>query len=307
MKILMLYARDQYTTARHFENAIRRTKEFQFLGVGFTKQGLASVQGDNAWIPSGQEIVITDLLTKLPARPDVIIAMQGFTHMKVYGLESIDIPTVYYGIDTHMVKDMIFDEAKNYKHVFFAQKKAIPEFKEFCGKESHWLPCCAEPIIHKPMDFKEEYDFAFVGGVDMSEAHKSRRDAIMKLKEKYKVFVGNAYGYFMTMQYNKAKVVFNYAVNDDLNMRVFEAMACKRPLLTNKLSLQSGLSDLFKDGEHYIGFDDKDLMEKAEMLIKDKALRDKIALSGYNETIKNHTYTKRLEDLWKEVRTSKQQ
>jgi spore maturation protein CgeB len=229
--------------------------------------------------------------------------MQGFAPMKIYGLESVDIPTVYYGIDTHMVRDVIFEEAKNYKHVFFAQKKAIPDFKEFCGKESHWLPCCAEPLNHKPMNFEPEYDFAFVGGIDLSEAHKHRRDAIKKLKEKYKVFVGNAYGYFMTMQYNKAKVVFNYAVNDDVNMRVFEAMACKRPLLTNKLSVESGLNELFVDGTHLMTFTDEDLMEKAEILIKDKGLRDKIALAGYNEVVNNHTYEKRMEEIWQTIKT----
>ena len=300
-RILMCYSRDEYTTARHFENVIRKSKEHQFLGVGFTKPNLASVMGDQAWIPTAQELVLPDLLAKLPAKPDIVIVMQGFAPMKIYGIESIDIPSVYYGIDTHMVRDVIFEEAKNYKHVFFAQKKAIPEFKEFCGKESHWLPCCAEPLIHKPMNFEPEYDFAFVGGIDLSEAHKPRRDAIKKLKEKYKVFVGNAYGYFMTMQYNKAKVVFNYAVNDDLNMRVFEAMACKRPLLTNKLSVESGLNELFEDGTHLMTFDDNNLMEKAELLIKNKELRDKLAQSGYTEVVNKHTYQKRLEAIWQTV------
>jgi spore maturation protein CgeB len=152
------------------------------------------------------------------------------------------------------------------------------------------------------MNFEEEYDFAFVGGVDLIEAHKKRRDAIKLLKTKYKVFAGGAYGYFMTMIYNKSKVVFNYAVNDDLNMRFFEAMACKRPLLVNKLSPESGVDDLFKDGEHYLSFTDKDLMEKAEMIIKDKKLRDKLAETGYNETIKNHTYTKRTEEIWQRIK-----
>lgn len=302
MKVLFIYAKDEYTTGRHFENVIRKSREHQFLGVGFTKPNLTSVMGDQAWIPTGQEIVLPDLLAKLPAKPDVVIAMQGFAPMKIYGLESVDIPMVYYGIDTHMVRDMIFDEAKNYKHVFFAQKKALPEFKEFCGKDADWLPCCAEPLIHKPMNFEPEYDFAFVGGIDLSEAHKPRRDAIKKLKEKYKVFVGNAYGYFMTMQYNKAKVVFNYAVNDDLNMRVFEAMACKRPLLTNKLSVESGLNELFEDGTHLMTFTDETLMERADMLIKDEAMRKKLAETGYNEVMLKHTYDKRMEAIWQRMK-----
>jgi len=298
MKILIIYGKDEYTTARHFEEYLKRSPQHQVIGMGLIKQGLASVVGDQSWIQTGDKLVINEVLRSLPAAPEVIITMQGFQMMEIYGIENIEIPTIFYGIDTHTrTRDLIYREASKYKQVYFAQKKAIKEFKEIYNKESGWMPCCAEPLIHKPMDFDLEYDFAFVGGADLPEAHKLRRETLKKLMTKYKVFIGNAYGYFMSMVYNKARVVFNHACNDDVNMRIFEAMACKRALLTNNLSPESGLNDLFEAGKHYIPFDDKNLMDQAEKLIKDDKLRQLIAETGYKEVLEKHTYEKRMEEM----------
>lgn len=295
-KCLLLYSKDEYTTATHIENYLKTSKH-QVITAGVTKPGLANVSQDRINTPP--EFVITDVLKVMPIQPDIVISVQGFYNQVIHGIDLLNIPTVYYGIDTHtQSKDHIFSEAKKYKNVYFAQVKGCVDYLKETGKQSKWLPCCAEPLIHKELVCDNEYDFAFVGGVDLVDAHKPRREALKKLiAEGYQVWVGNAYGFFMSQIYSKAKVVFNYSMNDDINMRLFEGMACNRAVLTNKLSTESGINDLFNDGEHLVSFTDDTLLSKAKKLISDDNYRETIANNGYKEVISKHTYKQRTEDM----------
>lgn len=295
-KCLLLYSKDEYTTATHIENYLKTSKH-QVITAGVTKPGLANVDETRIHTPS--EFVITDVLKVMPIQPDIVLSVQGFHNMTIHGVDLLNIPTIYYGIDTHtQTKEHIFNEAKKYKQVCFTQMKGCDDFYHETDRQSKWLPCCAEPLIHKELTCENEYDFAFVGGVDLEVAHKPRRDALKKLiAEGYRVWVGNAYGFFMSQIYSKSKVVFNYSMNDDINMRIFEGMSCKRALLTNELSALSGLAELFKDGEHIVTFTDKTLLEQAKRLISDDKYRETIANNGYKEVISKHTYKHRTEEM----------
>jgi spore maturation protein CgeB len=54
----------------------------------------------------------------------------------------------------------------------------------------------------------------------------------------------------MAETYSASRIVFNRSIRDDLNMRVFEALACGSMLLTNALPPESGQEELFVDGTH---------------------------------------------------------
>ena len=50
------------------------------------------------------------------------------------------------------------------------------------------------------------------------------------------MFVGRAYFDEMARAYSAARLAFNRSVKNDVNMRVFEAVACGSLLLTNDLA-----------------------------------------------------------------------
>ena len=296
MRVLMIYSKDAYTTGIYFDNAMRRSKDIQLLTAGFNQQGIINTTE----IQTGQEIVISELLARLPAKPELIFVMQGFAPMFVHGIEKVDIPTAFYGIDTHTkAKDYLFGEAKKYKHVFFAHSQGVEEFRALTRRNNvHWLPCCAEPEIHRDFGLKEIYDLGFIGGIDLKEAHKPRRDLLKALAKKYKIIVGNAYGLAMTMKYNQCKLIFNYSMNDDINMRIFEALACGKVVLQNRLSKESKLDTLLKDRIHYIAFDgEKDLMKQANDLLSNPEARTLIGKTGQAEVLHNHTYESRIKEM----------
>lgn len=289
MKVLMIYSKHEYTTARFIENSLRRSPDAQMLCVG--------VNGTDIQTPD--KITLSELFTKIPDMPELVLVMEGHTPMEIYGIEKSPIPTVYYGIDTHMHKEISFAEANRYKFVFFAQKKGVEDFKAETGhKNTFWLPCSAEQMIHRPFDVKEINDIAFIGGVDMLKAHKQRRDYLKKLNENFKLFMGRAMGLWMSYCYAKAKMVFNCSVKGDLNMRVFEALACKKLLITDKLPDETGVDELFIEGTDYISYkDEKELIDKVKYYLDHKEERLKIAESGYAKVLKGHTYDARVKEM----------
>ncbi len=96
--------------------------------------------------------------------------------------------------------------------------------------------------------------------------------------------------------YARARVVFNQHVSNDLNFRVFEAMACGRALLTDAQT--NGQYELFEDDRHYVLFkDERDLERQLLRLLGDDALRTRIEREAATTAHAQHTTGARVRQL----------
>ena len=86
------------------------------------------------------------------------------------------------------------------------------------------------------------------------------------------------------------RLLFNAAVKNDLNMRVFESLAIGKCLLTDDVP---GLRDLFVPGEDLATYDDRSLVEVARTLLGNPELRTRLAASGRKKVLAAHTYLHR--------------
>ena len=78
-------------------------------------------------------------------------------------------------------------------------------------------------------------------------------------------------------------VSFNASLNNDLNLRVFETLSAGGCLLTDRLSAQSGLDLILKEGEHFAGYDSVDeCVEQARFLLAHPDVALKLARSGHD-------------------------
>ena len=76
-------------------------------------------------------------------------------------------------------------------------------------------------------------------------------------------FVGQRFFDAMARTYSASRIVFNRSIRNDVNMRVFEALACGSLLLTNDLA-DNGQAELFRDGEHLATYADaEELLDRA--------------------------------------------
>jgi len=195
-------------------------------------------------------------------------------------------------IDNHIHRGTCVDKYQEVDHVFVTQKGYLPLYPK---NKTTWLPLACYPKLHKLYeDEKVEYDVGFLG----NDTYPRRRGLLDKIGKKYKLLrstsdPGEAY----SRKLSKCKILFNCSMDNDMNMRVFEAISTGRLLLTDKVD---GQDDVLKDGEHYVSFKEwKDLDEKIEYYLKNDKERESIAKSGADYVHLEHTYAKRLETILK--------
>ena len=98
-------------------------------------------------------------------------------------------------------------------------------------------------------------------------------------------------------KFSQSKIIVNESIQDDLNMRVFESLACKRLLLTEDIP---AVRDHFEDGKHLVLFKTHDeAVEKAKYYLAHDEERNAIAEAGYKEFLEKHTYAHRANEILK--------
>lgn len=203
-------------------------------------------------------------------------------------------PNVYVCSDAHLGYDYRLDLARKFDWVFCNQLRACEEFiKEGLSPERCiWLPHAVEPIAYPQKDMIKKYDVSFIGNV----GSWNRVDFLDRMFKEFPNFIyGKKLFEEAAEAFCSSKIVLNISIKDDINMRVFEALATKSLLLTNELPT---LPYLFKDGEHFVTYkDNDDAVKKARYYLEHEDEAAKIAEAGYKEVMAKHTYTHRLKSV----------
>ena len=152
--------------------------------------------------------------------------------------------------------------------------------------------------LHGKHDVAKKYDVAFVGHLFPGP----RTDLLNLIRRKYPdSLIGQCYFHEMARTYSAARTVFNRSIKNDVNMRVFEALASGSLLVTNDLS-ENGQAELFRDGVHLATYREaEDLLDKIAFYLGRESLREKIADAGRAKVLDKHTYFHRMERLLQET------
>ena len=207
-------------------------------------------------------------------------------------------PVAWWAIDTHLDFGRTLERAWQSDFVFVAQRDGAERFGREGISGVKWLPLACDPAIHRPHSVSKQFDVAFVG-------HKlpgERSRLLHLIRETFpNHFVGQCYRDEMAKTYSASRIVFNRSVKRDINMRVFEGLACGSLLLTNDLS-DNGQCELFQDGVHLVTYQsDEELIDKARFYLKDETEREQIAKAGLQQVLSAHTYRHRMETLLETV------
>ena len=201
-------------------------------------------------------------------------------------------PLIYWAIDTHVDMASCLAKSKHADIIFAAQKDGAEELARLSGKEVTWLPLACDPMIHyEPRRFEKKHDICFIGTVGLEDQFTERLDFLEMMFKQYRFYYGNRYFMDATKKYAESKVILNLAIKDDINMRVFEAMASGSLLITNHVSY---LQDLFPC---LPTFQDTDgAMELVDYYLQHDDEREKLARELQQEVLQ-HTYYKRVEKI----------
>ncbi len=215
-----------------------------------------------------------------------------------YHLPSELRPSVFWAIDTHVNFDSCLSKARGFDLVFAAQRDGADRLRMAGIASADWLPLACDPEIHRKHDIAKQYDVAFVGSVFPGP----RAELLDLIRRKFRnAFIGQCYFDDMARTYSAAQIIFNRSIKNDVNMRVFEALACGSLLATNDLS-DNGQAELFRDGVHLATYREADdMLDKLAYYLRRDAIREKIAAAGRAEVSSKHTYGHRMERLLREA------
>jgi hypothetical protein len=230
-------------------------------------------------------------------RPQLVVAISGGGIPMHLNMAALRCPAVYLSIDTWQSL-LDYSEALHYDLVFTGQREFTGPMRATGSRHARWLPLGADPELHCPEAGEEDHDIAFAGGLS-NDVHRERVTLLRALARNHTVLAEeNAYGSEANRLFARGRVAFNHAAVRDVNMRVFEALAMNRPLLTNRDSAENGLLDMFTDGVHLAVYDgEEDLLRQAGKLLADEETRRAMAAAGRAEVLARHTYDHRVLEI----------
>lgn len=202
-------------------------------------------------------------------------------------------PRACWVIDTHLGYERCRERAIGCDLVFAAQKNGAERLQQE-GIDAMWLPLACDPEVHRRHAVPVEYDWCFVGTVRAGR----RPELLRHLEQRFpRGFVGQRYFDEMARTYSASKLIINQSVRDDVNMRVFEAVACGSLLLTNDLR-ENGQAELLQDSVHCAVYrDEGELEERLAYYLQHDAERERIAAAGREEVLAKHTYRHRMQTI----------
>lgn len=230
--------------------------------------------------------------------PDLVLFIEGGS-MQLFpiGLDAISCLTAWYGIDTHMNYQKHLFIARLFDVTFVAQKEYVERFIADGIRQVSWLPLAAAPSIYPNGGHERKYDISYVGSNDAS-MHPERHQILATLQKQFSnVWIGKASPIEMGRIYSESKMVFNRSINNDVNMRIFEAMGAGAVLLTNEIS-HNGLEDLFPTNKPFIVYkNEADLLRSVNELLNDPERLNEMGAAAKALIEEQHTYQLRTQVL----------
>jgi hypothetical protein len=208
------------------------------------------------------------------------------------GLEGLSVPKFAWLIDTHKKPSFHREIGQGMDHTFYAHRIWGHVF----ATSASWLPLHADERIFYPVARERDLDAVFIGSQDW------RADPLRRIAEKHglRIHVSCTTGPREKSEtaalYARAKLVFNRHCANDLNFRVFEAMAAGRVVLTD--AQWNGQYDLLEDGKHYVLYkDERDLERQVLHYLQDDRARARIEAAAAALASREHTTRARVRQL----------
>lgn len=180
----------------------------------------------------------------------------------------------------------------NYDLIMSPDIRAVREYNNL-GFKAIWSPHFADPLFLGE-EIKPKYDA-------ITSRHFSEPFfAELKIKLGERFYARNEFinekNHLSFLK--QGKIVIQNSKYKEISRRIFEGMLANRLVIADRPDPTTEISLLFEENKDIVYFDNlEDCVEKINFYIKNNKEQQKIALSGYNKVLKQHTIKKRIEKL----------
>jgi hypothetical protein len=288
----------------YYIGALRESCEVRVMGPEATHERLAGCGREHLRrdaIPPDYPVDFEqsfDLVRELDGwRPDLVLGVSGIGGMPLYrGIAELPWPTAYITVDTWQCL-LDYRQAMQYDVAFAAQREFVPHLRATGCREAHWLALAASPAHHFPAGGEETHDIAFAGGLH-DAVHAQRRELLDALRPDFSVLAeSNCYGAELRSITARGRLAFNHSAVQEVNMRIFEAMAMGKPLLTSAGAESNGLLELFENGRDLWLYDSAESLHRVCAGLLADTHRERIGRRARDLVLERHTYAHRAQTL----------
>lgn len=247
-----------------------------------------------------------DVLSGLPHgwNPDAIVVRDAEFYKIPSGIERADFPIFGLIGDYNLSLNQMLPVLGCFDH-FFCDTKGVRIFNKL-GFDNCEFFCLYgyDPELHQDYNLKKDWDVLFIG--NLNRAVQQEREKLLyrlvKMAGKYKVHVSTGtFGDDYARHLNRARLVFNYSIRGEANMRFFEAMACGAVVMNNHLDELDLLG--FRPDEHYLVYEDlQDAVIKYFEEWNDER-RESIRVNA-NQVLSKHSYDNRARSLLERIKNA---
>jgi len=189
-----------------------------------------------------------------------------------------------------------YPKANRFHYTITPDKQSAQEYRNR-GINAEWVPHWADIAVQFPMNLEPKY-------VAVTSRGRGGSEFLDYLTNWAEGAIGNKNGMNAkehTEFLNTGLMVIQNSRWKEITRRIFEAMACGKMVLTDNLPSETGLRDMFIDGEDIVYYDDMfDCIEKMNYYNENEEERERIAYNGMAKVIANHTQIQRVDKLIKE-------
>ena len=285
MKITFLYAYD----GEEWSTPMAIVKEFQLRGW----------QTEIVSIGSNKTVSYHDLKLQrwleLKPQTDIVMFLDWGRFDSPY-LDKALLPNAFWiqeSGDDPQNFERNFPKSNRFHYTITPDKQSAEEYRNR-GINAEWINHFADTMVQFPMNIEPKYVAVTTRGFGNSEF----LDYLTNWAEGA---IGNKNGMGPkehTEFLNSGLMVIQNSRWGEITRRIFEGMACGKLVLTDNLASETGLRDMFIDGEDIVYYDDMfDCIEKMNYYNENEEERERIAHNGMMKVLHNYTQIQLVDKL----------
>lgn len=200
------------------------------------------------------------------------------------------------------------DEPQNYERNFPKSDRfdltLSPDYQsteryKAAGRNAIFLTHFADTCVYFPMKITPKYQAVSTRGQGSSVILDRLQYHLGGSFKNDNGYLGIAHGEAL----QQGHIVVQHSRHGEITRRIFEAMACGKMVLTDRLDKSTHIEDLFQHGVDIVYYDNfEDLRNKLDYYIDHPEEREKIAFNGRMKVIGKHTQYQRVDAILKQFR-----
>lgn len=189
------------------------------------------------------------------------------------------------------------DNQKRIQNVdaFFTPDLRCHKYYTERGFPSHWLThWCDDEVFYRKPEIKKQ--------ITCVTSCIGYRPLLNEFKQIYgdKFINQHVWGYENTHYFNSGSITYQFARYDEITRRIFEAGGCGNAIITNRISPETGIYDLFIEDEDICYFSTpEEAFKKMNKLFEDHEYRNKLGNNIYKKITNNHLVGNRVDQIIK--------